>query len=101
MKMSDQLKRSVIGFVSPAELAAAWHCSERTLRKIARDIGACHIVGKAMVLTDDDVMLLLEATRPTPRRGPLRHTDRRELIGDYASLVALRKTLMTKAKGAK
>ena len=51
-------------FHTPAELAEAIGCSERTLRKLARNLGACHVIGKTMILTDDDVKVMLEATRP-------------------------------------
>ena len=49
--------------MSPGEFAQAHGWSERAVRKLARDIGACHVLGKTMDLTDDDVKALLEATK--------------------------------------
>src|ERR1051325_4550159 len=34
--------------------------SERTLRAKARDLGACHVVGKAMIITPDQIDRILE-----------------------------------------
>ncbi len=80
---------------TPAELAAEWKCSERALRRLARKIGACRVLGKSMILTDADQAALLEAMRcPSPS------TDARaEQSGitavqlpdiDYEALVELR-----------
>lgn len=54
----------------PKDLAKEWGCSERTLRKMARDLGACHVIGKTMLLTEDDVRAILEAAKPAPRIKP-------------------------------
>ncbi len=48
---------------SPADLAKEWRCSERALRKKAREIGACGELGKAMVISEADVQALYEAIR--------------------------------------
>ena len=47
----------------PADLAREWKVSRRALRKLARAIGACRVLGKTMILTDEDQQALLEAMR--------------------------------------
>ncbi|MDF2809878.1 MAG: hypothetical protein K0S56_909 [Microvirga sp.] len=54
---------------TPAEVAVELHCSERHLRKLARDLRACSVVGKVMLLSDADVQTILDASRPAPRLG--------------------------------
>lgn len=56
---------------TPEEVAAHFGWSERKLREKARAIGACHILGNRMVLTEKDVAQLLEATRPQVQPNPL------------------------------
>lgn len=51
----------------PADLALEWGCSERALRKVARDIGACHALGKAMWFNDEDVAALLAYLKAPPK----------------------------------
>lgn len=81
-------------FHSPAEVAARFGCSERTLRKMARDYGLCRVIGKVMMLTDDDVQALLEAMKPCPSpytdAGRSGTTAAPLPAGSYADLVALR-----------
>ncbi|MDP3940647.1 MAG: GIY-YIG nuclease family protein [Deltaproteobacteria bacterium] len=43
---------------TPASLADEWGCSERTLRKRARELGACCILGKTMLIFDEHVDIL-------------------------------------------
>lgn len=72
----------------PSEVAAELHCSERHLRKLARDLGACSIVGKVMLLSDANVAAILEASRPQPRR-PISSPGSSILPeGDYETLRA-------------
>lgn len=47
----------------PAEIAAHLGVSERLVRETARAHGACRVVGKTMVLTDDDLAVFMEAIR--------------------------------------
>lgn len=56
---------------TPAEVAIELHCSERHLRKLARDLRACSVVGKVMLLSDADVQTILDASCPAPRGAPL------------------------------
>ena len=73
----------------PSEVALELHCSERHLRKLARDLGACHVVGKVMLLSDANVDTILEASRPQPRR-PLCPPGSSALPeGDYETLRAM------------
>lgn len=54
---------------SPAEVAEAWGCSERTLRETARRVGGFHLIGKTMFFTEEDLAIILEAHH-TPLRPP-------------------------------
>jgi hypothetical protein len=69
---------------TPEEIATHFGWSPRKLRALAREIGACSVVGNRMILTDKDVALLLEASRPKPAAivAPA--------VGSYAELVKLR-----------
>ena len=55
-----------IKFVTPEELAKETGWSARHVRKLARELGACRILGNRMTLTPDDVQAILEARRPCP-----------------------------------
>ena len=72
-------------FIRPDELAKKAGWSARRVRQLAREIGACRIVGNRMVLTPEDVQAILEASRPKPRRMPDPPS-----LGGYAALVKLR-----------
>jgi hypothetical protein len=56
----------MIAVITPKELADEWNCSERRIRKRARELGACHIIGNTMFLTNEDINMLLEDARPCP-----------------------------------
>ena len=79
---------------TPAELSAAWGIPERTLRRVARKIGACSVFGNRMILFDDNVTALREATRPCPSRSIVVEKSGITAAplpeGDYAALQALR-----------
>ncbi len=57
------------------------HISERLLRKRAREIGACHVIGRTMFLFPDDITAILEASKPSPKERPL---------SGYSELVRMR-----------
>ena len=61
--------------ISPAELAKRLGWSERRIRVLARELGACRILGNRMALTKEDVDAILEATRQAPMR-PARRRPR-------------------------
>jgi hypothetical protein len=68
-------------------------CNERRLRKIARELGACREIGKTMVLTDDDIRAILEATRCPSNSSDVAKsgtTGAQLPSGDYAVLQAQR-----------
>ncbi len=48
----------------PADLAKHLGVSERELRRFAREIGSCRVIGKEMILLTEDVDLIMEAARP-------------------------------------
>ena len=48
---------------TPAELAAHLGVNERSLRALARRLGACRELGKTMILLREDVATLMEAMR--------------------------------------
>ncbi len=78
--------------LTPAEAACALAIPERTLRRKAREIGACHIFGNAMRLTGSDIRAILEATRPCPSLSTGAKAGRSGTLGaqlpegDYADL---------------
>lgn len=51
---------------SPEEIAEKFAWSPRHVRKLAREIGACRILGNRMVLLEEDVKAILDATKPQP-----------------------------------
>ncbi len=53
--------------MTPAEFAAEWGFREDVVRRKAREIGACRILGKVMRFTDDDVAALRLALDPVFR----------------------------------
>lgn len=53
-------------YVTPKDFAEHFGFSEREVRKMAREIGACHVQGKRMILLENDVQMLLEAMKPCP-----------------------------------
>ena len=53
-------------YTTPEALAADTGWSERRVRKIARELGACRIMGNRMILTADDVTAIMEASKPCP-----------------------------------
>lgn len=78
---------------TPEDVAAHLGVSERTLREMARQLGACRMFGNRMILTAGDVQLIMEAARcPTPSTGAATRGTTGELSpgGDYAALAALR-----------
>jgi hypothetical protein len=85
-------------YTTPEELAAHLGVPERTLRQIARALGACSQIGKRMILTEDDVNTIMEATRcPSKSTGAAQSgTIEAPLTGgDFA---ALQKRLTEKSR---
>lgn len=70
-------------FTTPEMLAKQIGCSPRLLRRLAREHGACHIIGKTMFLTDEDVAKLLAATQRPP-------VNKRDIGSDYYQLARMR-----------
>lgn len=52
--------------MTPEAFAKEWGFSPRRVRQLARQLGACRILGNAMRLSDDDVRAILEALKPCP-----------------------------------
>jgi hypothetical protein len=86
--------------VTPDQLAQHLGVSERTLREQARNLGACRIIGKKMILLESDVDLIMEATRSCRSQytsGAKSGTTGAPLPdGDYAALQAQRKKRLPK-----
>lgn len=78
-------------FVSftPDEIAEKFGWSPRHLRKLAREIGACRLLGNRMVLLEEDVKALLEATKPVPKVTSTKLRPNMP-VKNYDDLVALR-----------
>ncbi len=74
---------------TPEEIAEKFGWSPRHVRKLAREIGACRLLGNRMVLLEEDVKALLKATKPVPKvaRTKLRPNMP---VKNYDDLVALR-----------
>ena len=51
---------------TPSEIASKWGCSERRLRHVARQTGACLVIGRRMYIRPGHLEALLEAFRPAP-----------------------------------
>lgn len=62
-------RTALIGFpvFTPEEIAEKFGWSPRHVRKLAREIGACRLLGNRMVLLEEDVKALLDATKPMPK----------------------------------
>ncbi len=52
--------------MTPDELAEQAGWSPRHVRKLARELGACRIMGNRMTLTPEDVATILEHSKPCP-----------------------------------
>ncbi len=74
---------------TPEEIAAKFGWSPRHVRKLARQIGACRLLGNRMVLLAEDVQALLDATKPEPKLTRTEHQPNMP-VKNYADLVALR-----------
>ena len=77
--------------ITPDEFAKHYGWSPRAVRSLARDIGACRIVGNRMVLTAADVDAILEAAKPKPRQLRLTLPPDNIIGGGYPALLKLRK----------
>jgi hypothetical protein len=88
--------------ITPAELAKRFQCSERRLRYMARHLGACHMFGKTMRLTIEDVSRILAAARPKPASGPPHSEDAndRAFASDLVhGIVDQRRAALGKSRG--
>ena len=64
-------------YTTPAELAAHLGVSERALRERAREIGACRVFGKRLILLAEDVAALVGEGCPIqpPSNGSAERQD--------------------------
>lgn len=89
-------------YTTPEELAAHLNVPERTLKELARKIGACSIIGKSMILTEDDVNTIMEATRCPSKSTSAARSGTIEAPLTGGDFVALQKRLTAKSrKGSK
>lgn len=76
--------------IKPRDLANHLGVSERTVRKIARDLGACRIIGKEMIFLSEDLDTFMEGIKQCPldckNVGTSGTTQERLPGGDYAAL---------------
>ena len=71
-------------FTTPEEFAAHMGWSARRIRQIAREHGACRIVGNRMVLTKEDIDVIMEAARPKPTKPKeMRESPASVTLEDY------------------
>ena len=55
--------------VTPEDLAKRMGWAPKRLRRFAKTIGACHVLGNRMIFTGEDVDAILDATK-VPPEGP-------------------------------
>lgn len=81
-------------YVTPADLALHLGISERTVRDIARQLGAYRIIGKTMFLLEGDIKAIFEASKPCPTKSTNAAksgiSGAQLPVGDFAALAALR-----------
>ena len=79
---------------TPAEIAECLMVSERRTRNKARQIGACTLIGKQMILFPRQVQALLEAFTPCPSLSTVAAKSGTTAVpqpkGDYEALRAQR-----------
>jgi len=56
--------------ITPEEFAKRMGWSPKQVRRIAKRLGACHVLSNRMRLTREDVETILEATKPEPLEPP-------------------------------
>ncbi|MDK1493350.1 hypothetical protein QN219_25430 [Sinorhizobium sp. 7-81] len=78
---------------TPEEVARHFGVSPRKLRQMARELGACRIIGNRMFLLPADIEIILEASKPKPK--PDYHPR-----GDYAELLRLRARMKKEKEAA-
>ena len=87
-------------YTTPAELARHLGIAERTVREIARRLGAYRLFGKQMIFLEGDVQTILEAAKPCPSRSQSAArsgtTPALLPVGDYVALAALQKKQLPK-----
>jgi hypothetical protein len=89
-------------YTTPEDLAAHLGVSERSLRATARAIGACREFGKRMILTPDDVNMIMEATRCPSKSSSAARSGTIEAPLTGSDFAALQKRLTAKSlKGSK
>jgi len=92
--VSNDLENVLPQFYEPSALAKQLDWPERSVRELARRIGACHIFGKRMLLTRSDIELILEETRQCRSQSTSEEapgtTVEPLMVGDYADLVKQR-----------
>lgn len=88
---------------TPDQIAKHFGWSPRKVREFAREIGACRILGNKMVLTQEDLDALIEASKPAPlpRRNVVTPTHPVYPMGSYAELVKLREKQKKESEAAK
>ena len=52
--------------ISPEEFAKEMGWGVKRLRRLAKKLGACRVVGNRMVLMPEDIETILKATKPCP-----------------------------------
>jgi len=72
-------------YLTPEQFAKHFGWSARKVREFARQLGACRIIGNRMLLIQDDIDAILEASRPQPAQRQMTSPQQ-----DYQHLVKLR-----------
>ena len=75
--------------ISPETFAKAYGWSEKRVRRVARKLGACRVLGNRMMLLPQDIHVILEWSKPCPSSclnvKPSGITEARLPAVDYAA----------------
>lgn len=77
---------AILDFTTPEALAEATGWSERRIRKVARALGACVVMGGRMVLLQEDTAIIVKAAKPN-----LTHDDIKKWLSADAAEILLEK----------
>jgi hypothetical protein len=82
----------LLGHVKPVDFAAHLEVSERTLKKVARELNAFHIIGRTMFFTIEDIANIMDGTKPCHTKSTNAAKSGTTAVqlpaGDYAALAA-------------
>src|SRR6266566_4329705 len=66
---AELIRRMGVQAVSPEVFAKQMGWAPKRLRRLAKRLGACRVLGNRMALMPEDVQTILEATKPCPSKS--------------------------------